>query len=98
MARSKRTNPDEPTQICLAIDTRTYEVVKIFGNKDGYSLGTGTYGNQHNLPLEAEINLIHDHISDLTCMPIEFFNTPLMNDMEASLKAKAMKMKADAGR
>jgi hypothetical protein len=96
MARSKRPNPDEPTHFCLAIDTRTYQVVRIFGDKNGYSLNGHMYGNQHSLPLEAEIHLIHDYLSDLTCMSIGWFNNPFMNDVEASLKAKAAKMKADA--
>jgi hypothetical protein len=88
MARSKRPNPDEPTQICLAIDTRTCEVVKIFGNKDGYSLGEGSYGNQHSLPLETEIKLTHGYLSELTCMSIQLFNTPLMSDTETDLKKR----------
>ncbi len=98
MARSKRPNLDEPTQFCLAIDTRTYNVVRIFGNKDGYSLGGHTYPNQHDNPLEAEIGLIHDYIDKLICMPFHLFNTQHMHDIEADLKKTAAKMKADAGR
>lgn len=98
MARRNRPNPDEPTQICLAIDTRTYEVVKIWGRKDGYSLGGHSYANPHSLPLEAEVPLIHHYISKLICMRIHLFNTPIMNDIEADLKQKAAKMKADAAR
>ncbi|WP_298243239.1 hypothetical protein [uncultured Bradyrhizobium sp.] len=98
MARSKRPSPDEPTQFCLAIDTRDYSVVRIFAGAHGYSLGASSYGNQHSLPLEAEITLIHGYLSDLTCMPIGFFNSPLMTEMEASLKARAAKMKDEAAR
>jgi hypothetical protein len=95
MARSKRPNPDEPTQFCLAIDRRNFEVVKIFGTKNGYSLGGHTYANEHNNPLEGEIGLIHDYIDELRCMPMHMFNTPIMHDMEADLNKKAAKMKTD---
>jgi hypothetical protein len=97
MARSKRPNPDEPTTIYLAIDTRTFDVVKFFGNQNGYSLGEGSYGNQHSLPIEAEIKLKHAHLSELTSMSIGWLNDPLMKDIEAALKAKAAKMKAARG-
>jgi len=96
MARSKRPNPDEPTQICLAIDTRTYATVRIFGNANGYTLGAGSYGNQHGHPLEAEIKLTHSHLTEVTCFPVGFLNTPLMNDTETDLKAKAAEMKEEA--
>lgn len=98
MARNKRPRPEEPTQICLAIDTRTHTTVRIFENANGYSIGDASYSNQHGLPLEAEIKLIHGYLIDVTCMSIGFLNTPLMNDTEADLKAKAAKMKEEAKR
>ncbi|WP_439401226.1 hypothetical protein ACNJYA_30660 [Bradyrhizobium sp. DASA03068] len=96
MARSKRPNRDDPTQICLAIDTRTYTTVRILGNANGYTLGAASYGNQHGHPLEAEIKLIHSYLTEVTCFPIGFLNTPLMNEAEAALKAKAAKMEEAA--
>lgn len=95
MARSKRPNPEQPTWFCLAIDTRTYQIVRIFGMRNGsYSLSGHTYSNEHNNALEAEIGLIHSYISELRCLPMHLFNTSLMKDIENELIAKAAAMKA----
>jgi hypothetical protein len=99
MARSNRPKPDDLTQICFGIDTRTYNVVRILGKRDGsYFLGEHSYGNQHKHPLEAEVMLIHSYISDLICAPFHLFNDPSMKAIEADLKAKAEKMQEAAAR
>jgi hypothetical protein len=77
MARAKRPNPEDITQICFAIDTRTFEVVRVLGKRNGsYTLGEGSYGNPHGNPLEAEVMLIHAYISELRCLPFHLYNDP----------------------
>lgn len=99
MARSNRPKPDDPTVILVGIDTRTYEIVKIWGRRDGsYSIGGHTYGNQHRHPIETEISLIHGYISELRSLPFHLFNDPIMKDIETELKAKAAKMKEGASK
>jgi hypothetical protein len=85
MARSTRSNPEEPTQFCLAIDTRTNQIVRIFGLRNGsYSLGGHTYANEHNNPLEAEIGLLHSYTSELQCFAMHLFNSPLAKETRTS--------------
>jgi hypothetical protein len=97
LARSTRPNPEDITQICFGIDTRTYTVVRILGKRNGsYTLGEGSYGNPHSIPLETEVILIHGYIDGLTCVPVHLLNTPITKDIEADLKAKAEKMKEEA--
>jgi hypothetical protein len=99
LARNNRPKPDDITQVCFSIDTRTYNVVRIYGKRNGsYSLGEGSYGNPHNNPLEAEVQLIHSYIEELICIPIDLFNTPTAKDIEDRLKEKAAKMKAKGER
>jgi hypothetical protein len=64
MARANRPNPEDITQICFAIDTRTFEVVRVLGKRNGsYTLGEGSYSNPHCHPIETEVALIRSYIS-----------------------------------
>jgi len=95
MPRSNRPNPDDPIQVCFGIDTRTLEIVRLWGRRDGsYSIGGHTYSNQHRHPVETEVKIIHGYISELICIPIHLFNTAIVDDIEADLREKAKKMKA----
>ncbi|MBR1132916.1 hypothetical protein [Bradyrhizobium iriomotense] len=98
MPRSSRPKPDDLMQVCFGIDTRTFEIVRIWEKRDGsYSIGGHTYGNQHRHPVETEVELIHAYISELICVPFHSFNTAITEDIQADLKAKAEKMKAAGG-
>ncbi len=89
MARRARPRPDEPVQVCYGIHPQTKEVVTIFVRRNGsYSLGGHTYANQHNLPIEAEVGIMHG-IEDMFCVLIHQMNDENTKEMVVALKDKA---------
>jgi hypothetical protein len=94
MARHSRPKPDEVVQVCYGIHPQTKEVVvTIFGRRNGsYSLGNHTYSNQHNLPIEAEVNIIHG-IEVEFCVLAHQMNHENTKSMVAALSEKAARLK-----
>jgi len=93
MARRARPKPDEVISVCYGIHPATKEVATIFVRRNGsYSVGNHTYSNQHNLPIEAEVNIIHG-IEVEFCVPVYQMNDENTREMVAALKDRAGRLK-----
>jgi hypothetical protein len=97
MVRANGANPEDITQICFGIDTRTFRVVPVLGCGNGsYTLGEGSYGNKLGHDLETEVKLNHGYIAELICMRFDPREEGWFEEVESRLEAMAQKMKEAA--